>query len=1169
LLFDLATASAVSIEWTINGTAYEVYEANDTVAASNPDTYVYLHRSQTSVFGYHLSGTDVCLSPDFNYKGVWSGSGMYWTPGTGKVYKGCVENGLDQEVTLKAVYGAHSDGYDYSCKSNADNNFNCCDIRLQNTRHARPVMLVKCWGAEEKEKKTGKYVNTADIFSYINLGGFTIPFTPTHPNGRIDSFSYLFTVTDNSNQVITYFADTGTNTTRNPNAEVIACKADPTNPTECIPPRTDKVCSSESQIILKLSQESNAYGSIVDDNNYGWRICYDEIFGEEGSGVRQCSNANDIVWLHENYNAYASASWSTDYPIPVCYGDLVCTIRQNTCTDDEKMVVALYQESNTNLTDANYLPSGAVGYWKLDGNTKDSIGASEWEVNGGGIEYFVGKIGKAGNFDGVNDYLDASLVLNTSQTSISAEVWVRPNSVNGAAWILEQDAEPAKGRDWIIIDSSLSVVTHIGGGTGETNPVLLSTSPNETSLNQWNHIVVTYQLSSDNSYATRKIYINGLSKAEDSIANVESSSSGLRIGVDRYLKQTYFDGRLDEIVVYNKALTSEEIQHRYNVGLYEKKVCCANNPGQEPGWGTYWTDITGTKIVGAIVSYPVKLIASIQGISSEQLNYIIKKKESLFNIDWLWPDSRVDELNGYGYALWYAGKNSAGNYSAGDFYFIAKTPEGIEYNSKDEEYGLLQVEEALCVDEDRDGFGEWGTVTVLCNNTEPDCNDNNKQVNSEMSEKCDNDIDDNCDGKVNENCPPCREGTTLCVDGLCKEDCGGNIVCTINDNCELGEGCDCPDCTGETDSCETNLTCATSGVCEDECNNGYCDVNYDCTQCQEYGDCTQDICTNIPTCKSDNDCSADINCSDAETLKIDYFCAADGYCNFYDYSENCPTKGNCTEGKSLCPDGYCKDNCVSACDEDSICDKDEGCSCEDCWGEEDSCAEGLNCSSITKNCVDICDDNVCSKADCNCELTGSMRGDCSSIFCLNPPICGICPANETCDRRVEKTEWICQDGFCASIKTSCNTQQTCEEVIPGEQGLCDKNGERGCWDPYALGTNKCCGDETENWYDLNNNVCCLGVFYLSTSSPNTNPCLCTLMSGNTLFTKNNTCDTHNETYCWDLAKGQCCGDISNETWLYSSNTEVNAVLPLESCINGQWYIRNESDTPTLYNLWVE
>jgi hypothetical protein len=123
--------------------------------------------------------------------------------------------------------------------------------------------------------------------------------------------------------------------------------------------------------------------------SYPQSICYSDIFGSEYSGANPhtCTGSNKVVGLSDITNSHSEVPSLDSYNTDVCYGDLTCTVRDNSCQGNEKNVVNLYQNSNSHLTDPNYIPAGVVGHWKLDnslgyvadssGNGNDGIPISE------------------------------------------------------------------------------------------------------------------------------------------------------------------------------------------------------------------------------------------------------------------------------------------------------------------------------------------------------------------------------------------------------------------------------------------------------------------------------------------------------------------------------------------------------------------------------------------------------------------------------------------------------------------------------------------------------------------------------------------------------------------------------------------------------------------------
>jgi len=84
---------------------------------------------------------------------------------------------------------------------------------------------------------------------------------------------------------------------------------------------------------------------------------------------------------------------------------------------------------------------------------------------------------------------------------------------------------------------------------------------NAIPLNTWTHLASTYD------GTTLKIYVNGnLSSTKTVSGAVQSNSNPLRIG-GNYPYGQFFEGKIDEVRVYNRALSQGEIQTTMNTAL--------------------------------------------------------------------------------------------------------------------------------------------------------------------------------------------------------------------------------------------------------------------------------------------------------------------------------------------------------------------------------------------------------------------------------------------------------------------------------------------------------------------------------------------------------------------------------------------------------------------------
>ena len=117
----------------------------------------------------------------------------------------------------------------------------------------------------------------------------------------------------------------------------------------------------DSQVIMKLSDATNAHGALWDDANYPVKICYDKIFGSEyaGANPHTCTGTNKVVGLSNITNAHAEVPSRTSYSTNVCYGDLSCEMKKDPtpCSAGYNLTLRLYNENNShisNVSDTNY-----------------------------------------------------------------------------------------------------------------------------------------------------------------------------------------------------------------------------------------------------------------------------------------------------------------------------------------------------------------------------------------------------------------------------------------------------------------------------------------------------------------------------------------------------------------------------------------------------------------------------------------------------------------------------------------------------------------------------------------------------------------------------------------------------------------------------------------------
>jgi hypothetical protein len=200
-------------------------------------------------------------------------------------------------------------------------------------------------------------------------------------------------------------------------------------------------------------------------------------------------------------------------------------------------------------------PPGLVGAWGFDelaGTTvTDSSGGGQTGTISGAIRTTTGRFGGALSFDGVNDWVTIpdSNPLDLT-TAMTIEAWIRPSQV---------------GTDWRTVllkeqPGNLIYALYAGDGAGRPATHVFTTADRgtnattTTALNTWTHLAATYDRT------TLRLYVNGTQAATRALTgNLRTSTGALRIGGNNIWAE-WFNGTIDEIRLYNRALTATEIQ---------------------------------------------------------------------------------------------------------------------------------------------------------------------------------------------------------------------------------------------------------------------------------------------------------------------------------------------------------------------------------------------------------------------------------------------------------------------------------------------------------------------------------------------------------------------------------------------------------------------------------
>ncbi|MCP4423252.1 MAG: hypothetical protein GY803_02040, partial [Chloroflexi bacterium] len=212
-------------------------------------------------------------------------------------------------------------------------------------------------------------------------------------------------------------------------------------------------------------------------------------------------------------------------------------------------------------------------YWKLDEtsgtNFKDCYGEQDAAFSGSGSPGFAGgQVNGALDFNGTNQRLITGRTVNP-RNEITVMAWINPDDLSShdrgvvskeAAFILEVDST---GNE---VSFSL-----INVGIGITDEFQPNVPANTIAEGVWTHLAATY----DGTKMT--IYINGqfIDDKTTSVSLVGNSSESYYIGWSAHWTETnrYFDGRIDDVAIFEETLSPAEIQAHYEQGIQGREYC--------------------------------------------------------------------------------------------------------------------------------------------------------------------------------------------------------------------------------------------------------------------------------------------------------------------------------------------------------------------------------------------------------------------------------------------------------------------------------------------------------------------------------------------------------------------------------------------------------------------
>ena len=194
-----------------------------------------------------------------------------------------------------------------------------------------------------------------------------------------------------------------------------------------------------------------------------------------------------------------------------------------------------------------------------DAGFKDSSPEGNDGTPAGGVAATTGLSSGAMRFD--NDWITSpspsGLPIGNEARTIS--FWAKETTTGSYRGVVSYGSNTSHGRFDILIKDGDDIYIGLNGRYAYTTTDVVS-------LNEWNFITVTYDGTLWNTTALR-IYVNGeaQTKTMSSSAELTTGSAYLFIGSE-WNNAFRWIGSIDEVLIYNKSLSSSEVEIIYNIG---------------------------------------------------------------------------------------------------------------------------------------------------------------------------------------------------------------------------------------------------------------------------------------------------------------------------------------------------------------------------------------------------------------------------------------------------------------------------------------------------------------------------------------------------------------------------------------------------------------------------
>jgi Concanavalin A-like lectin/glucanases superfamily/Secretion system C-terminal sorting domain len=272
----------------------------------------------------------------------------------------------------------------------------------------------------------------------------------------------------------------------------------------------------------------------------------------------------------------------------------------------------------------SYVPTnGLVGYWPFNGNANDESGNGNNGTVIGGVSNTTDRFGEANAaylFNGIDGYIDVPSLNSLAYTPITYSAWVIINSYFPSSFGHKFRSIIGRNTTFITENGVIGFYAdnNVAGGVydntflmwrGGGNSGNAAYSASIPPLNTWLHVVYT-----QNSNGDWRWYQNGILTNSSSFIDLQNDFNYFRIGGCNHDGGYLWNDKLDDIGIWNRALTADEVLALYNGCNLTPQVVTGNTTPSAFSNSTY----TCNNNAGSTYAWTVSngVIASGQGTNT-------------------------------------------------------------------------------------------------------------------------------------------------------------------------------------------------------------------------------------------------------------------------------------------------------------------------------------------------------------------------------------------------------------------------------------------------------------------------------------------------------------------------------------------------------------------------